>query len=200
MPRVHGFDADGREVLDFMPGHVVDVDTELLSYAQVGAVARWTRGFHEAVRGFEHPGPWRYFPVDRPTLVGHNDIAPYNVCFDGDVLVGVFDWDLSGPTTALHELAFIAWNCVPLWRDVGADESARRLVAIADGYGGLAAREVLDAVPARITRMLDGIPAAAAAGDDGMRRLMTVGEPERSRVSLAALAERMPEIRRRIPS
>jgi aminoglycoside phosphotransferase (APT) family kinase protein len=33
--------------------------------------------------------------------------------------VGVFDWDLAGPTTPLLELAFIAWNCVPLWRDIG---------------------------------------------------------------------------------
>jgi hypothetical protein len=48
--------------------------------------------------------------------------------------------------------------------------------------------------------MLDGIPAAAAAGDEGMQHLLTVGEPERSRLSLAALRTRMPDIRRRIAS
>jgi hypothetical protein len=44
--------------------------------------------------------------------------------------------------------------------------------------------------------MLDGIPAAAAAGDTGTARLLTLGEPERSRSSLAALAERLPTIGR----
>ena len=43
---------------------------------------------------FAHPGPWRYFPTPGATLIGHNDIAPYNACFDGDDLAGVFDWDL----------------------------------------------------------------------------------------------------------
>ena len=43
---------------------------------QLGSLVRWTRAFHRAVEGFTHPGPWRYFPVPGPTLVGHNDIAP----------------------------------------------------------------------------------------------------------------------------
>ena len=45
---------------------------------------------------FSHPGPWRYPCVPRASLIGHNDIAPYNVCFDGDRLAGVSDWDLAG--------------------------------------------------------------------------------------------------------
>jgi hypothetical protein len=68
----------------------------------------------------------RYFRLPHPTLIGHNDIAPYDACFDGDDVVGVFDWDMSGPTTPLFELAFIAWNCVPLWRDIGTDPAAQR--------------------------------------------------------------------------
>jgi hypothetical protein len=47
--------------------------------------------------GFSHPGPWRFFPVTSPSLIGHNDIAPYNVCFAGDELVGVFDRDRAAP-------------------------------------------------------------------------------------------------------
>ena len=79
--------------------------------------ARLDPRFHDGGGGLRHPGPWRYFHRRPAAFVGHNDIAPYNVCFDGDDLVGVFDWDMSGPTT-LSELAFIAWNCVPLWTDL----------------------------------------------------------------------------------
>jgi hypothetical protein len=196
VPAVLGFDDLGREVLAYLPGRVVDVDTEMLTVGQLSSVAQWTRVFHDAVAGFSHPGPWRYFPMTGPTLVGHNDIAPYNVCFDGDDLVGVFDWDMSCPTTPLSELAFIAWNCVPLTRDIGPDLAARRLKLIAAAYGMADPRQILHAVPPRIQTMLDGIPAAAAAGDQGMANLMTIGEPDRSRATLAELLERIPAIDR----
>jgi Phosphotransferase enzyme family len=196
VPRVFGFDEAGREILSYLPGRVVDIDTELLTPGQIISIVDWTRTFHAAVADFAHPGPWRYFPLPDPTLIGHNDIAPYNVCFDGDDLVGVFDWDMSGPTTPLYELAFIAWNCVPLWRDIGADLAARRLVLIAETYGEVAPRQILRAVPPRIQVMLDGIPVAAAAGDAGMANLMTAGAPERSRASLLDLIDRIPAIDR----
>ncbi len=198
VPRVLGFDDAGREILDFLPGHVVDVERESLSEEQIASLVGWTRRFHDAVSDFDHPGPWRYFPIPHPTLIGHNDIAPYNACFDGDDLVGVFDWDLAGPTSPLNELAFIAWNCVPLWRDIDASSAARRVALIADTYGGYRGEQVLMAVPDRIQIMLDGIPAAAAAGDGGMANLLAQGEPERSRVSLADLVRRIPDIRDRL--
>ena len=195
IPQVLGFDAAGREVLTYLPGRVVDLDTESLTPGQIGSLVRWTRDFHARVADFRHPGPWRYFPSAAPTIIGHNDIAPYNVCFDGDELVGVFDWDLAGPTTVLGELAFIAWNCVPLWRDDGPATAARRLELIATSYaGGYDAGQILRAVPERIRIMLDGIPVAAAAGDPGMVNLMAAGEPEYSARSLAELIQRIPAI------
>jgi len=200
IPRVVGLDEQGREVLSYLPGQVVDTGTgaDALSVEQLISVVRWTRAFHGAVAGFAHPGPWRFFPVARPTLIGHNDIAPYNVCFAGDELVGVFDWDLAGPSTPLLELAFIAWNCVPLWRDIGPGAAAARLAVISATYGGPGAGEILHAVPHRIQTMLDGIPAAAAAGDEGMARLMAAGEPGRSASALAGLTGRIPAIGRQL--
>lgn len=198
VPKVLGFDDRGREVLTYLPGRVVDIDTELLTDAQIASVVGWSRAFHCAVAGYTHPGPWRYFPIPSPTLIGHNDIAPYNVCFDGDDLVGVFDWDMAGPSTPLSELAFIAWNCVPLWRDIGPRAAARRLAVIAGAYGGFDPRGILHAVPRRIEVMLDGIPVAAAAGDPGMVSLLAAGEPERSRASLAGLVARIPAIDRQL--
>jgi hypothetical protein len=195
IPDVLGFDDQGREILSYRPGRVIDLETEVLNPAQIVTLVSWTRAFHRAVAGFSHPGPWRYFPVPNATIVGHNDIAPYNACFDGDELTGVFDWDLAGPTTPLFELAFLAWNTVPLWNaDLDPEPAARRLGLIADTYGTFDADQILLAVPARIQIMLTGIPAAAAAGDAGMANLLTLGEPERSRRSLADLIKRIPAI------
>jgi hypothetical protein len=195
---VHGIDDQGREIVDFLPGRIIDIDTERLNVRQIASVVSWTRRLHTAVADFSHPGPWRHFPVPSPTVIGHNDIAPYNVCFDGDDLAGVFDWDFAGPTTPLFELAFIAWNCVPLWRDIGGELAGERLALIASTYGGFTPLQILRAVPPRIQILLDGIPVAAAAGDAGMTNLMANGEPERSTLSLADLVRRMPEIEHRL--
>ena len=194
VPRVLGEDERGREVLSFLPGRVVDVDTDHVSEAQLASMVRWTRVFHDAVADFDHPGPWRFFGVDKPELIAHNDIAPYNACFAGDQLVGVFDWDLAGPSTRLLELAHLAWNAVPLWRPVDPAEAACRLRVIADAYGGPGARQILQAVPSRTQLAIDGIRTAVAEGDEGMRNLMAVGEPERTERALADLVARIPAI------
>lgn len=198
IPRVLGFDAEGREVLSYLPGRVVDIDTEQLTTGQLAALVTWTRALHEAVSGFTHPGPWRFPIPPVATIIGHNDIAPYNACFEGEDLVGVFDWDMAGPTTPLVELAFIAWNGVPLWRDIGAGPAAERVSLIAGTYGGVDPREVLTAVPGRIQRMLASIPAGAAAGDAGMVNLMAHGEPARSQRALDGLRRRLPAIAARL--
>lgn len=199
VPRVHGFDEQGREVLDFLPGRIVDVETELLTDAQLVSVARWTRELHEAVAGFTHPGPWRFFGADSPILVGHNDIAPYNICFDGDELAGVFDWDLAGPTTPRLELGWLAWQAAPLVRRLPDEWTVRRLGVLARAYGGEAvdAEALLDATVDRVELAIRGVLAAVAAGDPGMIALhRTTGEPEPMRRALARLRERLPQLRR----
>ena len=194
VPRVHGVDERGREVLDFLPGEVVDIDSELLSPARLRDLAAWTRELHEAAVGFHHPGPWRMVPVDDSDHVGHNDLAPYNVAFDGDRVAGVFDWDMAGPTTRTMELAHQAWNAVPLFREVPADLAAARLVALAEGYGGLTAHDVLDDVVRRVSASVEAVRAMIESGDPGGAGLAAVGEPERTLRALAGLRTRMPAL------
>jgi hypothetical protein len=45
---VLGFDQQGREVLTYLPGRVVDVDTEVLTPGQIDSLMSWTRRFHES--------------------------------------------------------------------------------------------------------------------------------------------------------
>jgi len=192
VPRAHGFDARGREILDYLPGEVVDADQ--LSDARLAALGRWARAFHDAQVDVDHVGGWRFPPPADAEVVAHNDLAPYNLAFEGDELVGVFDWDVAGPGTRLFELAHIAWTGVPLFREIPAAEAARRLRILAEGYGGPSAAEILAAVTPRVRSVVDGIPAAAAAGDDGMVRLMSTGEPGLTLAALEALQRRLPDI------
>jgi len=105
IPRVLGQDEQGREVLSYLPGHVVHVDTELLTDGQLVSLLAWTREFHEVVAGFSHAGPWRFFPVSEPTLICHNDIAPYNACFAGDDCTEPTAADVHPPSTTMIAIA-----------------------------------------------------------------------------------------------
>ena len=96
------------------------------------------------------------------------------------------------------ELAFIAWNCVPLWRDIGDEAAVERIRRISSAYGGVQPAQIAAAVPGRIQLMLDWIPRGAAAGDPGLRRLMSQGEPARSQSALGQLIPRLRRIRQQL--
>src|SRR3954471_1157040 len=55
IPKVLGLDEQGREMLTYLPGRVVDIDSERLNERQIVSVVGWTRAFHAAVKGFRHP-------------------------------------------------------------------------------------------------------------------------------------------------
>ncbi len=194
VPEVLGHDARGREVLTHLPGHVIDVDTEALSDAQLADVCRWARALHDLTRGADLPGPWRFPALSDAELVTHGDLAPYNVCFEGDVLTGVFDWDVSCPSTPVLELAHLAWSAVPLFREVDPLDAARRLDLMGAAYGGLTGRDILAAVPVRVQGACDTIRAAIAAGDAQLRNLAALGEPERTEARLTLARARFPAI------
>lgn len=194
VPRVHGVDARGREVLDYLPGAVIDLDVEQLSPGRLAALGSWLRGLHAAASGFDHPGPWRFFGADEPVLITHNDVAPYNVAFDGDEVAGVFDWDLAGPSSSLHDLGHTAWTAIPLFRPIPAGEAAQRLRIFAGAYG-IDPVTVLDGVEPRVQLAIDGIREAVRRGDEGMRNLAAQGEPERTEVALAGFRRRREAIR-----
>ncbi len=194
VPRVHGVDARGREILDYLPGEVIDLDVEQLSAARLAALGRWLRSLHAAASGFDHPGPWRFFGADEPVLITHNDVAPYNVAFDGDEVAGVFDWDLAGPSTPLLDLGHTAWTAIPFFRPIPADQAAQRLRVFADAYG-IDPITVLDGVETRVQLAIDGIREAVRRGDQGMINLAAIGEPERTERALDGFAVRREAVR-----
>lgn len=198
VPRVLGTDARGREILTFLRGQVIDVDTERLSDAELASAAGWLRRFHDTVRGFRTGGPrrWRFLTADvgPGQLVCHNDVAPYNFAVDGGSLVGVFDWDLASPADPIDDVGFLAWNCVPLFRDVDPPDAAKRLRVVAAAYGGYSAGEILRRSVVRMLTATDRIAAGQAAGDQGMLNLAKVGEPDATRARIARLEDQLPAI------
>jgi len=197
VPRVHGYDERGREVLDYLPGDVVPVGVVELTDAQLASAARWLHDFHDAVAGFPRSSRrWRF--VERALrpgeLVCHHDPAMYNLAFDGDTLVGVFDWDTAGPGVPLDDLAMLAWASPLLFPDGDGDRMAHGLRVLADAYGGVDPVELLHHVEARMTASADRISAGQRAGDPGMLNLGARGEPASTLARLARLVARFPEL------
>jgi hypothetical protein len=174
------------------------VDHDRLTDAQLASAAGWLRDYHRAVDDFRPDGPlrWRFdtVAVEPGQLICHNDFATYNLAFDGDRLAGVFDWDVSGPGNALDDLAFFAWNSLPLFRDVEPIDAARRLRLLAHSYGDASATDILNAVVERMTTATDRIAQGQLDGDEGMLNLGKAGEPARTRGRLDRLKAVVPLI------
>jgi hypothetical protein len=148
-PRLEGsgVSSDGFETLVYIEGH--DVPQTGLSEAAAFALGALLRSAHDTLRNFKPTGdevwmPWwgRSLPGD-DWILGHCDVAPWNlICRDG-VPVALIDWDSCGPVARRWELAQAIWLNAQLFDDdvAGSQElpSLReRLVvarSICDGYG-----------------------------------------------------------------
>jgi len=197
IPRVLGIDDRGREILTYLPGHVLDIGTEAPSPTQVRSAMDWLRALHAAVAGFPRDSRrWRFVEraLEPDEIVCHHDAAIYNMAFDGDRLAGVFDWDVAGPGIPLDDLAMFAWNSALLFPEADATETAAGLRVIADAYGGIDPHVLLDHVRVRMTSAADRIAAGQRAGDAGMLRLGTIGEPAATRGRVEVLVQRLPAL------
>ncbi|MFI7276006.1 phosphotransferase enzyme family protein [Streptomyces sp. NPDC049879] len=179
-PRPLGIDGRGREILGHAPGTTLWPDRmdELAPAGRLARVARLIRAFHDAAATFTPPpdAAWqRLLPVldDGPAVIGHGDIAPWNLVADGPegpwVLI---DWDGAGPTTRLWDLAYACHGFVrltaapPFGRP--DDENAARLRVFADAYGLDEAqrRALVPLLGRRIRGMYDFLRERAAVGEE----------------------------------
>jgi hypothetical protein len=205
-PEPLGVDEHGREILSYIPGTVVGWSLPwpeaVRSEDLLVHVGEATAQYHEAAKDFRPKGvvPWRSGPaamgVDE--LVCHNDLAPYNCVLEGRRLAGIIDWDLAGPGTALSDLAFAAWQWVPLhapsvtelfgWRH--PPDRARRLRLLLDAYGLEDRSDFVEQVSARIRYNRAIMIARATEGDAAYQRLIDAGHVTGMDEALGFLAER----------
>lgn len=199
VPEVRGFDDDGREVLEYVEGRGVPVDDEIVLDTVLVEAATWLRDFHDAVDDFRPDGPrtWRQtgeVELEDGQIVCHHDPGAYNWIIQSGHFVAMIDWDMAGPGEPLHDLAFLAWTGVPLYREIPLDDVARRLDLVTEAYGECGPFTLLDRVGERMTLASDRIAAGIERGDEGMANLQKVGEPQRTRDRVAAFVERIPQI------
>jgi Ser/Thr protein kinase RdoA (MazF antagonist) len=175
-PRPLGFDEKDREVVSFIPGEAAlwPWPHVLLEGDGPWQVGRMLRRFHDAVANFvPHSealccvGP---FVLGPGQIACHGDFGPYNLLWRGDELVGVIDWDLAAPGLPVSDLAFAAWQIVPLRPDDWATQTGlgrsfsrrERLAALMQGYGFSDRRALLSA--------------ALETMSEGIRRITTLGK------------------------
>jgi Ser/Thr protein kinase RdoA (MazF antagonist) len=188
VPEPRGRDAEGREVLSFIPGDVpaYPMPEWVWDDAVLVAAAGLLRRLHDATAGFERrDARWR-LPAHEPAeVVCHNDFAPYNLVWDGEHLVGVIDFDVASPGPRAWDAAYAAYRFVPLTDpgnpDVthpGAEEQARRLGLFCAAYGDgvLRPAAVLDAAAAKLRELVAFIVEQAAAGDPAQQAVLARGD------------------------
>ena len=101
---VLGTDAQGREILSFIDGHVPWQDDQQLiarTDASLAEVGMMLRRYHDLTAGTTLAGP--------SEVVCHNDLSPRNTVYrdDGDGLrrVAFIDWDLAAPGAVIQGMS-----------------------------------------------------------------------------------------------
>jgi aminoglycoside phosphotransferase (APT) family kinase protein len=193
-PRVHGVDARGREILDFIPGEVTEEvdpgdDTALL------AVARLVRAYHDATVGFVPPpaAAWQLPPREPAEVICHGDIAPYNCVFRDGRPVALIDFDTAHPAPRVWDVAYAAYRFVPLTA-TGPPRAtqARRLGLFCAAYGpyGPGAADgalVVATAVERLVALAEHIQERAAAGDAAFARHLADGHVDLYKRDIAHL-------------
>src|ERR671914_777397 len=144
-PRFLGVDDRGRETLSFIPGEAAIEPYPGWAFADEAlvSVAELLRRYHEAAASFDPAGhTWPDFVPEqfRDGLVSHNDPNLDNVIFSGGVAVGLIDFDLAAPGSAVWDVACAARLWAPLRDARDMPEALRgraleRLRLFIDAYG-----------------------------------------------------------------
>jgi Phosphotransferase enzyme family len=177
-PRTLGRDSQGRQVLEYIPGEILHGQSPLGSNA-LTEVATLIREFHDAVEGFAPPDGAHWdvvIPPDRTDIVGHNDLAPWNLVRGPRGWVFI-DWDGAGPASRLWDLGYAAHGFVPLHADGDSVVDGHRLRTFADGYGldEQQRREFPERIAAHVRGMFDLLLESSLTGRQPWARLYAEG-------------------------
>ncbi|MGI8953316.1 MAG: phosphotransferase family protein [Nocardioidaceae bacterium] len=175
-PWPQGLDAEGREVLTYLPGTVPRYPFPIWVWEDsvLHAAAAFLAALHDETVGFAQPGDvWQLSTHAPAEVICHNDFAPYNFVFDdARALCGVIDWDTASPGSRVWDVAHLACRLVPLSSPNNADslssdvpERRRRLHLLCRAYGGvIEADNVLATAVDRLGDLADLTAERAARG------------------------------------
>ena len=199
-PRPGGIDAEGREVVSYIPGDSGAIGWQRIQSEEgLRRFATLLREYHEAVRDFR-PGPaveWAVRPSDPHEVICHNDFGPWNVVYDGDEPVGMLDWDFAAPGPRRHDVAYALEYAVPFRDDAVAlswhhfaevPDRRSRLDVFAEAYGLTTTAGLVDEVIARQRLTIVHVEELAGRGLEPQATWVTDGTLDGSR-RLVAWAE-----------
>lgn len=145
-PRVtgSGLHPDGREALGYIEGEFVH--PYAWSDEAIVEVGRLLRRLHDATASFVLPAsavwqPWFLREVGGPgRVIGHGDVAPWNMVTRAGRPVALIDWEYAGPVDPIAELARTCWlfpqlvddDVAARWQLPGAAVRARQVRLLAD--------------------------------------------------------------------
>jgi hypothetical protein len=168
------------ETLSFVTGQpgTYPLTTPQRSDEALMHVGHAIRAMHDATAGFisPEPGAWQYraaIPADLD-CIGHNDLGPYNIVYDGSHIAAIIDWDFAGPSNRIWDLCYAAHRFVPLsaprsTRAFGWDpppDQPTRLRLLTDAYGhGIKPADLLDPLIVRLSAITTYIEAQIRLGN-----------------------------------
>ena len=169
VPELHGLDDEGREVLTYVEGRGVPVDSEVVLENVLTEAVAWLRDFHDIVEGFRPDGPreWRggVAELEPGQIICHHDPGAYNWIIQSGHFVAMVDWDMAGPaarsTTSRSSPG-------PASRCTATSASTRRpggSTCSSTPTASGARLTVLDAVVERMTTAVERIAAGQERGD-----------------------------------
>jgi hypothetical protein len=176
VPEPLGFDAEGREVLSFIPGMVGHgplpeiLRTDDILVAAAGLLCR----IHDATTDVAQSWleGWQA-PTRQPVeVICHGDFAPYNCVFDQGKLIGVIDFDHAHPGSRAWDLAYALYRFVPMMAPSNPDsygtlqDQSRRAHLFCDAYGLQDRAQMIPVIQSRIAAMADYLRQGAARGDE----------------------------------
>jgi hypothetical protein len=152
--------SEQQERLSYIPGVTgyPPLTEELRSEEALVLVARAARTVHDLSVSFSDRESYDWHPLEtcRPVrgleIIGHGDLAPWNIVFEGTEVTGIIDWDAAGPMTRSWDMAYLAHQFVPFhlgddissWGWDSPPDRRARLALLCDAYGGLDPEDVVN--------------------------------------------------------
>ena len=127
-PRFLGRDGKGRQVLDYIEGETI-TEPELLSLDELGQIGAIVHELHDVSASFAvaPASAWDVLcPAPSEELICHNDLGPWNLVRTPAGWAFI-DWDGSGPSTRMWDLAYAAQSIVALTAGGEPQHDALRL-------------------------------------------------------------------------
>jgi hypothetical protein len=185
VPAPLGFDAQGREILTFMPGIAGNdpLPENLRSDDVLVAAAHLLRRIHDATMDIAQTWPtgWRAPTREPVEVICHGDFAPYNCVFDQGKLVGVIDFDYAHPGNRLWDVAYALYRFAPIMAPSNPDsyggiiDQCRRVRLFCDVYGLQDRSQVGQFIRLRLAYMADYLRQGAASSDQRLQANIDAG-------------------------